>query len=317
MRVVFLGTGDFAGPALQALVRGGHAVVAVISQPDRPVGRGRKIRPTPVHAAADELGLAHLQVEDVNAEDVRRSFGDADIGVVAAFGQKIGRAVLDAWPRGCVNIHGSLLPKYRGAAPYQWALINGEETTGVTVFQLDERWDTGPIWAQRETPIGVTETAEELHDRLARLGAELIVETLAVIECGEATPRMQDASQATRAPKLSRADGVVDWSQPAFSIVRRIHGLWSWPAATCLFSSHTGKRERLQLARAETAERDGDPTADSPPGAFHPDGTLQAGVGRVRLLEVKPEGGKLMSFEAFANGRHVLPPDRLLPLESP
>jgi methionyl-tRNA formyltransferase len=315
MRLAFLGTGEFAAPALRALVRGGHAVVAVISQPDRPVGRGRKIRPTPVHSAADELGLPHLQVEDVNAEEVRRSFGDADIGVVAAFGQKIARALLDALPRGCVNIHGSLLPKYRGAAPYQWAIINGEETTGVTVFQLDERWDTGPIWAQRETSIGEAETAEELHDRLAELGAELIVEALAAIERGKTKPRMQDASQATRAPKLSRADGVVDWVQPASNIVRRIHGLWSWPAATCLFSSHTGRRERLQLARAQTADRAGGPTGDFPPGAFHPDGTVQAGVGRVRLLEVKPEGGKLMSFEAFANGRHVQPPDRLLPLE--
>jgi methionyl-tRNA formyltransferase len=317
MRIVFLGTGDFAVPALRALSRTGHRVAMVIGQPDRPTGRGRRIRPTPVHAAADELGLPHLQVEDVNAEDVRGALGEAEIGVVAAFGQKIGRAVLDTMPHGCVNIHASLLPKYRGAAPYQWAIINGEETTGVTVFQLNEGWDAGPIWCQRETAIGEGESADELHDRLAALGAELIVETLSLIERGEAKPRAQDPSQATRARKLTRADATVDWLQPAGTIVRRIHGLWSWPAATCLFSSHRGKRERLQLARAEVADQTAAPTTDLPAGAFHPDGTVQTGTGRVRLREVKPQGGKLMSFEAFAHGRHVQPPDRLLPLESP
>ena len=265
MRIVFLGTGDFAVPALRALVGGGHTVTAVISQPDRPAGRGRSVRATPMHAASEEMGLAHVQTEDVNGPDLLDLFRDAEIGVVAAFGQKIGRAALDALTRGCVNIHGSLLPKYRGAAPFQWAILNGESSTGVTVFQLDERWDAGPIWGRREIPIGDTETADELHDRLAAAGAELIVETLSQIESGQAQPLTQDASQATRAPKLSRADAAIDWSQSAAQVVRRIHGLWSWPAATCEFVSRSGKRERVQLARAQIVDATTTPTPDAPP----------------------------------------------------
>jgi methionyl-tRNA formyltransferase len=316
MRLAFFGTGDFAVPALRALLGAGHALVAVVSQPDRPAGRGRSIVPTPVHAATDGLHVRHVQTDDVNALDAREILAPAEIGVVAAFGQRIGAAILKELPRGCINIHGSLLPKYRGAAPYQWAIINGEATTGVTVFQLNERWDAGPIWSTREVSIGETETADELHDRLAQLGAELIVETLALIESGRAQARAQDVTQATRAPKLSRADGIVDWTQPATRIVRRIHGLWSWPAATSEFASRTGKRERLQLARAQVVDPNAAPVPDLPPGAFCPDGTVQAGTGRVRLLEVKPAGSRLMTFEAFANGRRVAPPDRLLPLES-
>jgi methionyl-tRNA formyltransferase len=315
MRIVFLGTGEFACPALRALVTAGHDVVSVISQPDRPAGRGRSVRASHVRALADGLGLRHIQTEDVNTLAFRDSFGDADIGVVAAFGQKIGSEGLAAVPRGCVNIHGSLLPKYRGAAPYQWAVIDGDEVTGVTVFQVDERWDAGAIWARRELRIGETETAAELHDRLAELGARLIVDTLPVIERGEVEPQVQDAAQATRAPKLSRNDSEIDWSQPAFNVVRRINGLWSWPVATCVFSGPEGKKERLQLARAQVAEAAGEPTAEFPAGAFRPDGRVQAGRGCVRLLEVKPAGGKLMSFEAFARGRSVRSPSRLLPLK--
>lgn len=316
MRIVFLGTGDFAVPALRAPVAAGHDVVAAISQPDRPAGRGRTVRPTPIHTVADQLGIRHIQAEDVNALDLHGALGEAEIGVVAAFGQKIGSALVEALPRGCVNIHGSLLPKYRGAAPFQWAVINGDEITGVTVFQVDERWDAGPIWGRRELHIGETETAAELHDRLAQLGAELIVDTLGLIERGESRPEAQDAAQATRAPKLSRQDSQIDWSQPAFNVVRRINGLWSWPVATCVFAGPGGKQERLQLARAQVADRQAEPTAELPPGAFREDRTVQAGQGCVRLLEVKPAGGKLMPFKAFARGRQVRPPIRLLPLET-
>jgi methionyl-tRNA formyltransferase len=315
MRIVFLGTSDFGAPALRALVAAGHTLVAAISQPDRPAGRGRKLRPTPIHALADELRIRHLQTDDVNTLNLADALGGAEIGVVAAFGQKISNAILDALPRGCVNIHGSLLPRYRGAAPFQRAIINGDEVTGVTTFQLDEDWDAGPIWGQRELRIGETETASELHDRLARLGAELIVDTLAEIHCDDREPEAQDASQATWAPRLSRQDSQIDWSQPAFNIVRRINGLWSWPGATCMFPTSNGRTERLQLARAQVAETTGEPTTAFPAGAFLPDQTVQAAHGRVRLLEVKPAGGKLMPFEAFARGRRVKPPVRLLSLE--
>lgn len=316
MQIAFLATGDFACPPLRALGAGGHEVVVVISQPDRPAGRGRAVQPTPVHTLADELGIRHVQAEDVNALDFGDTLGGAEIGVVAAFGQKIGNALLKALPRGCINIHGSLLPRYRGAAPFQRAIINGDETTGVTVFQLDEAWDAGPIWGRRELRIGETETATELHDRLAQLGGELLLDVLALIERGDVQPQPQDAAQATRAPKLSRQDSRIDWSQPAFNVVRWINGLWSWPVATCVFAAPGGKKERLQLARAQVADTVGEPTPESPPGAFLSDQSVQAGHGRVRLLEVKPAGGRLMPFEAFARGRAVQPPARLLPLEA-
>ena len=325
MRIVLLGTADFAVPALRALVTAGHDITAVISQPDRPAGRGRTLAPTPMHAAADELGLRHIQAEDVNAPHladlVAPGPSQPEIGVVAAFGQKIGPAILSALPRGCINIHGSLLPKYRGAAPYQWAIINGETTTGVTIFQLEQRWDAGPIWSQLETPIGETETADELHDRLAVLGAELLIETLADIQAGRVQPRPQNPAQSTRAPKLTKADAALDWNQPAAKIVRRIHGLWSWPAATCTFVSRSGKRERVQLARARVVDPDAPPAPASgtetpiAPGSFLADRTVQAAPGRVQLLEVKPAGGRLMPFEAFANGRQIGLADRLLPPE--
>ncbi|MGE0480076.1 MAG: methionyl-tRNA formyltransferase [Phycisphaerae bacterium] len=331
MRVIFLGTGAFGEPALEALLAAGHEVVGVVSQPDRAAGRGLATRPTPIHVAADRLRLRHVQTADANALDLVGEFGGADVGVVVAFGQKLGPALLASLPRGCVNLHGSLLPKYRGAAPIQWAILSGEATTGVTVFQITAGWDAGPIWATRETPIGATETADELHDRLAVLGGELMIDALARIAAGE-SPTPQDAARATRAPKLSRADRVVDWAQPARAVVRRIHGLWSWPCATGVLVTGGGRRETVQLARACVVEAahcderapqvDADPpTVGRPsdsgriaPGAFAADLSVETGAGRVRLMEVKPAGGKLMSFAAYANGRRIAAGDRL---ESP
>ncbi|MEW6198394.1 MAG: methionyl-tRNA formyltransferase [Planctomycetota bacterium] len=314
MRIVFLGTGDFAVPALRALRDAGHDVVAVVSQPDRPAGRGRAVRPTPVRAAAEELGLRHVPTDDVNALPAAELWGRAEIGVVAAFGQKLGPAVLGALPQGCINLHGSLLPRYRGAAPIQRAILEGEAVTGVTVFQLNERWDAGAIWSQRATPIGDTETADELHDRLALLGAELLVETLPAIAAGSLRPVAQDPSQATRAPKLSKADGTVVFDQPAPRVVRRIHGLWSWPAAACVLATRSGRRERLLLARATVAAPDTPPDPTCPPGALSDDLTVQTAAGRVQLLEVQPAGKKLMPFDAFARGRNLAAGDRLLPV---
>ena len=314
MRMLYLGTGEFAVPALRTLVAAGHEVVAAISQPDRPAGRGRHLRPSFVHAAADELGIPHIQTDDVNGLDLSSQLAAVEIGIVAAFGQKIGPELLGALPHGLVNIHGSLLPKYRGAAPFQWAIIKGEPRTGVTVFQLDERWDAGPVWGQCEIEIGDSETAAELHDRLAKAGAELIVDTVAAIAAGTAQPQIQDATAATRAPKLSRADSQIDWREDAFHVSRRINGLWSWPVATCVFQA-ADVTERLQLARAVVADDSTEPTAEYSPGAFLPDGTVQTGRGTVRLLEVKPAGGKLMPFDAFARGRSIEPPACLLPFD--
>lgn len=310
MRILFLGTGDFGVPALHALRAAGHEIVAVVSQPDRPAGRSRQVRPTPIHAAAAAAGLPHIQAEDVNTQLPGAVLQAAEIGVVVAFGQKLGPVLLASVPRGFVNIHGSLLPRFRGAAPYQWAIISGESVTGVTTFQLDQRWDNGPIWGRRETPIGELETADELHDRLALLGAELIVETLASIARGDAQPQPQLAALASRAPKLSKADSRLDWNLPAKVICRRIHGLWSWPAAASVFVGKSGRCERVALARARVARDDTAPADASPPGSVLADRTIQTGSGTIDLLEIKPEGGRLMSFTEFANGRRLARGDR-------
>jgi methionyl-tRNA formyltransferase len=311
-RLAFLGTGDFAVPALEALYDAAHEIVVVVSQPDRPAGRGRQVRPSPVRSAAERLGLRHVQTADLNAENVLELFDGAEIGVVAAFGQKISAATLDALPRGFVNLHASLLPKYRGAAPFQWAIINGETETGVTVFQLDEQWDRGPIWGRQKWAIADDTTAEALHDDLARVGAALIVELLPKIAAEALTPEPQDPAGATRAPKLSKADGVVDWSLTAMQVSCRIRGLWSWPAATVEFESRSGRRETVIIQRAVAHERESKPSPEFPPGAVRSDRMIQTGQGSVRLIDVKPRGKALMSFDAFANGRDLQPGDRFL-----
>ncbi len=308
--MLFLGTGDFGVPALHALRAAGHEIVAAVSQPDRPAGRSRQVQPTPIHAAAAAAGLPHIQAEDVNTQMPGAVLRAAEIGVVVAFGQKLGPGLLASVPRGFVNIHGSLLPRFRGAAPYQWAILSGESVTGVTTFQLDQRWDNGPIWGRRETPIGESETADELHDRLALLGAELIVETLASIARGDAQPQPQLATLASRAPKLSKADSRLDWTLPAAIVCRRIHGLWSWPAAATVLAGKGGRRERVALARARVASALAPPASIPPPGSVLADRTIQTGSGSVELLEVKPEGGRLMSFAEYANGRRLAAGDR-------
>ncbi len=310
MRITFLGTGEFGVPALRALRAAGHELVAAASQPDRPARRGLKVSPTPIRTAAAELGLRHVQAQDINAAEHAALFDKLDAVVVVAFGQKLGGAILAAPRHGCINIHASLLPRYRGAAPIQWAVINGDRITGVTTFRINERWDAGDILASRETAIGETETADELHDRLAGMGGTLIVETLEGVRDGTMRPLAQDAAQSSRAPKLSRADAWVDFSQPAGLVARRINGLWSWPAATCQFRGADGRVERVQLARAMAMEDHLPTVASAERGAMVNDGLVQCGMGRVRLLEVKPAGGKLMPFDAFARGRDVAPPAR-------
>lgn len=317
MKLAFLGTGAFGVATLEALCRAGHELTCVLSQPDRPSGRGRRVVPTPIHQAAQRLGLPHAQAEDVNALDPSAALAGAALGVVVAFGQKIGPRWLAAPPLGLVNLHASLLPRHRGAAPYQWAILSGDCETGVTVFRLNERWDDGPILGQRRTPIAPTETADELHDRLAPLGAELVVEVASQLAAGTCVPQPQDRALATRAPKLRKCDGWIDWGESAERVVRRIHGLWSWPGAVCQCPDGRGGRCELRLVRAcvvaasvldEDASR---ANATAKPGTILPDLSIQAGSGRVRLLEVQPAGRKRMTFEAFVCGRSLSPGERL------
>jgi methionyl-tRNA formyltransferase len=313
MRVVVFGSGEFAIPTLRSIAADGHEIVGVVSRPDHPRGRGKTSQPTPLKAAAVDMGFDVLTPPDVNAPEVirqMRRYG-ADLAYVAAFGQKIGEAVRSLFPVAIVNLHGSLLPALRGAAPVQWAVINGDHHAGVTVFRLVEKMDAGPILVQRRTTIGDDETADELHDRLARIGCDAVRAALELLEADPKAPGTpQDASLATTAPKLRKEDGRIRFDVSARGLARRVCGLWPWPGALCEYRSADGaRRHPVTLARARCA-----PIAVKRPPAARP-GTLDdilhlwAGDGLVEILEIKPAGGRCMSWQDFVNGRHVKPGD--------
>jgi methionyl-tRNA formyltransferase len=320
MRVVFFGSGDFGIPTLRALTdprKGKHQVVAVVTQPDRGSGRGRKTHPTPIKAKALELGLDVIAPEDVNTRDVVSRLGAlrADIGVVVAFGQKVGAEVRGLFRHECVNLHASLLPKYRGAAPYQWAILQGDEKTGVTVFRLVDRMDAGPVFVTRWTEIKVDERAADLHDRLAGVGVDAIEATLERLEAEpDWQPTPQDETAVTKAPKLRKEDGYLRFERPAEELARRVCGLWSWPGARCQFVSlKTGKSENVTIALARVG--DANPAGEAP-GTIDYRRFVATGSGYLEVLEIQPDGARVMPFPDFVNGRHVAAGDRFASLES-
>ncbi len=310
MRIIFAGSSDFAEPALRSLLGAGHQVALVITQPDKPAGRGRKLVPTPVCHTADERGLQVVATPDVNAAEVRDRItaADAQVAVVAAFGQKLSPGLLESVPGGWINIHASLLPAYRGAAPIHRAILDQCFETGVTVFRLVQRMDAGPILITRRTAIKPEETTEELHDRLAAIGCDAIKAALDLYAEGipEGTP--QDASEATYARKLRKEDGRIGFTRSAQVEAAHINGMWSWPGATCQYTSAaTGKSETVTLARARVAEAPGRPL---PPGTLDDRLHVATGDGYLELLEIKPQGGRKMPWQDFVNGRHAQPTDR-------
>jgi methionyl-tRNA formyltransferase len=294
MRLVFMGTPAFAVPTLERIVEAGHEVVAVFTQPDRPKGRGQKDAMPAVKEAALRLGLPVHQPERVRRPEVvgqLQALG-LDAMVVVGYGQIIPQAILDIPPKGIINVHGSLLPKYRGAAPIQWAIARGETRTGVTTMKIDAGLDTGDMLLKYETKIGPDETAMELGERLAVAGADLLVRTLA--ELGTIVPQKQDEKQATYAPILKKEDGRIDWSMSAAEIVNRVRGFIPWPGC---YGSLRGQRIHIWKARPA----DGIFKA----GGLHVTGKrLYAGCkgGAIELLEVQLEGKKRMTAAAFLNG---------------
>ncbi len=285
------------------MIRAGHEVAALVTQPDREKGRGRQMAPPPVKPVAERHGIAVLQPRRIREEAAVQALRSLapDILVVVAYGQILPKAVLDLAPRGAVNVHGSLLPRWRGAAPIQWAIAAGDAETGVTTMLLDEGLDTGGILLARRTPIGPEETAADLQPRLATLGAELLVETLTGLTEGTVLPVAQDASKATTARILTKEDGRIDWARPAAEIAGRIRGFFPWPGAFTLFDGRTVKVLR---ARAEAGS---DPL--EAPGTVNQtgDGILVACApgGQLRLLEVQPESRRPMPASAFAQGARL------------
>jgi methionyl-tRNA formyltransferase len=306
MRVVFLGTPDFGVPSLEALAKH-HETIAVFTQPDRPKGRGGEPAASPVKLAALRLGIPVHQPERIRQPEalgILRQLAP-EIMVVTGYGQILPRAVIDIAPRGILNVHASLLPRYRGAAPIQWAIANGEHETGVTIMQINAGLDTGDILSQRKLAILPGETAPELAARLAPLGAELLVETIAEIERGTAVWKKQNDAEATYAPVLKKEDGLIDWRRTAEQIYNRVRGFAPWPGAFTRF-----RGQQLSIVAARPATETG-----GRPGVLEvTNRRLLAGCGGgtiLELLEVQPAGRKRMPAAAFVNGYKISANEKL------
>jgi methionyl-tRNA formyltransferase len=296
MRLAFMGSPDFAVPTLQALHAAGHDIRAVYCQKPRPAGRGQAVRPCPVHRAAEQLGIevrtpTRLRT-DAEAQEAFAAL-DLDAAVVAAYGLILPQAMLDAPRRGCLNVHASLLPRWRGAAPIQAAILAGDSETGITIMQMDAGLDTGPILLREAVPITDLTSAAMLHDRLAEIGARLIPRALAE----SPPPRPQPDTGATYAPKLSRDDGRIDWSRDAETILRQVRALNPWPGTFTTLASET-----LKVLQAGRAEGSGEPGT-----VLDGELTVACGIGAVRLLTVQRPGRAAMDAAAFLRG-HKLPP---------
>ncbi|MFZ3130192.1 MAG: methionyl-tRNA formyltransferase [Desulfosporosinus sp.] len=318
MRLVFMGTPDFAVPSLRALVKGGHDVVSVFTQPDRPAGRGKKLKPSPVKVAAKELGLLVFQPEKIKTPEVihqLRALAPDSI-IVVAYGQILSREILQLPAKGCINVHASLLPAYRGAAPIHWAVMRGETRTGVTTMLMDEGLDTGGMFLKREALISDEATTGEIHDQLAVLGGELLLDTLYELEMGRliATPQ---TGKSNYAPLLKREHECIDWSRRAAELYHQIRGLNPWPGAFATFRGENLKiwRSTLQTTEkcSETEGRKLEPRTSSREPRIEPgqiiqvlgEGLLvQTGDGVLQILEVQPAGKRAMSAKDFFNGRH-------------
>ena len=293
-----MGTPAFAVPTLERLGDAGHSILSVITQPDRPAGRGKKLAAPPVKAKALELGLPVFQPERIKRDEGfdHLTALAPDIVVVVGYGQIIPQRIIDLPKLGCVNVHSSLLPKYRGAAPINWAIVNGETVTGVCTMQLVFKLDAGDVLLSRETPIGPDETAPELGQRLSIMGADLAVETLAGLEAGAITPRPQDHDEMTYAPMIKREDGRIDWTMSALQIHNRVRGFDPWPGAYTFW-----RGGRFQIRRTRCVSGSGGS------GEIMVEGSslfIGCGDGRIEALEVQPEGKKRMPAADFVHGYH-------------
>ncbi len=302
LRVIFAGSGEFGLPSLEALIASEHEVVQVITQPDRPAGRGRALSPTSIGAAGAAAALPLLKTADLNREHLPA----ADVMLVIAFGQKIAEAQVHHPRLGSINLHASLLPRYRGAAPINWAIIRGETIAGNSIIRLAQKMDAGAILAQSSLAIGPLETAGELHDRLALDGAPLVLKTLADLAEGRNTESPQDESLATLAPKLSREAAILGFNRPADELARRVRGLYPWPGCrVALCDAAKTEISRLRLVRARPAiDEEGDRWE---PGEVMMSAMVRTPDGALEIIEVQPEGKRPMSLADFRRGNRWEP----------
>lgn len=310
MRIIFMGSSGFACPSLERLLASpGDAVVGIVTQPDRPKGRHLELSPCPVKERLGDRGIPVFTPERVNTQESLAALAALrpDVIVVVAYGQILKSGLLTLAPLGCINVHGSLLPKYRGAAPIQWALANGEAVTGVTTMYLNERMDAGDTILKREVRIADDDTGGTLHDKLAAAGADVLAETMALVRAGTAPRMPQDEAAATLAPKLRKSDGRIDWTLPAGMIRNRVRAFNPWPGCQCELPAGSGRLLKVLAARIEagTGAAPGtilDGTGDGP--------RVQTADGALRLLQVQPEGRKPMTGAAFLRGYPLREGDR-------
>jgi len=301
MKIIFAGTPEFAVPSLQALIASGHEVCAVYTQPDRPSGRGRQLHPTPVKAVALAAGIPVFQPLTLKTEEDFQQLValKADLMVVVAYGMILTQAVLDVPPLGCINVHGSLLPRWRGAAPIQRALMAGDEKTGVTIMKIVRKLDAGDMLHKEELVIGAQDTSSDLHDKLAELGAVGLGKVLIQIENGTLHAEPQDETLVTYAEKLTKIEAVIDWTQSAEVIARKVRGLNAWPVAQTIYQEQV-----LRIWQAEPLVE----STNLPAGTVrctnkHID--VATGQGSLRLLEVQLPNGKRISAQAFLAAHNV------------
>lgn len=296
MKILFAGAGEFGAPTLRRLVDAGASVVRVYSQPDRPAGRGKKLTPSPLAQVGLDLGLDVVRTPSINME---ADLPDSDAMVVIAFGQKIAPHVVQEPKFGAINLHASLLPKYRGAAPINWALIEGETTVGNSIIRLAQKMDAGAVLGQSSLPVGELETAGEVHDRLAIHGAALVERVLVELREGRAVETEQEHDKATLAPKLSREQTQLDWSQPAVMLCRAILGLYPWPGCRVRLIDELQKEvARLTLVRARVIER----PRNGFVGIIDEHGHVGAGDHMIDIVSLQPEGKRPMTLKEFRNG---------------
>jgi methionyl-tRNA formyltransferase len=302
MRIVFMGTPEVAAFSLERLFEAPEPVVGVVTQPDRPAGRGRKTILSPVRRVAEIRGvptLAPEKIRDPSFFDVLSQWAP-DLIVVVAYGRILPRQILELAPHGCLNVHYSLLPKYRGAAPVPWAIIGGEEKSGVTTMRLVEKMDAGPIFLQREISVAPNDTTASLQAKLAPVGAELLVETIAELKAGNLTPQAQDESKVTYAPVLKKEDGLLDWNLPAVSIERRVRGFNPWPSAYTYLAGNLLKIHRARVIEMAEKAAPGEVLKADKEGLW-----IATGAGALSLEEVQLENRKKMTAREFLNGTRV------------
>ena len=320
MKIIYLGSGEFGIECLNALERSGHSLQFIVTQPPHPAGRGRKPNPTPAAHWATTHSIPFVETDNVNTPRMIEKIADykPDLIVVIAFGQKIGNELIDLPSKGAINVHASLLPKYRGAAPINWAIINGETKTGISIITLAEKMDAGSILAQSQTDIVPDETAGQLHDKLAQMAAPLLLKTIEQIADGSIIYTEQDHSKATVAPKLKKSDGFIDFNESADALARKIRGFWPWPGASATYlSKKTNKSIRITIAMAEVGEVREPPlhAPTLPPGILDENLNVICGTDALKIKKIKPAGSPLMDFKDFTNGRQTQPGDLFIKID--